>query len=160
MIERKCVHCASSFFMVKDTDLCLSCYSARKDTSEAKPARHNRHEEDDIQEAFFNSARTIFPSLDKRLFSVPNGGRRNKKEAVRLKRQGVTAGVSDIICLVPNDNYPFLCLETKTASGTQSKEQKQFQREVESAGGLYMIFRSAEEGINILKKYLQTAKYK
>lgn len=142
---------------LRGKEQCLKCLIEAENNKQPKS---HRHEEDDIQEAFFNSARVIFPKLGKRLFAVPNGGKRDKKEAARLKKQGATPGVSDIICLVPNDAYPFLCLETKTPSGTQSPEQKQFQKDVEAAGGLYLLFRSAAEGVEILKEYLQTAKYK
>ena len=40
-----------------------------------------------------------FPKLKLLLFAVPNGGRRNKIEAANLKRQGVRAGVADLILL-------------------------------------------------------------
>ena len=35
-------------------------------------------------------------------FAVPNGGSRHKLEAINLKRQGVKAGVSDIVVLLDN----------------------------------------------------------
>ncbi|MBL0721052.1 MAG: VRR-NUC domain-containing protein [Sulfurovum sp.] len=34
-------------------------------------------------------------------FSVPNGGTRNKAEAVNLRKEGVVAGVSDYIIMLP-----------------------------------------------------------
>lgn len=47
------------------------------------------------QDKLFNwvaYARNTYPQLDL-LFHVPNGGKRNQKEAFNLKRQGVRAGV-------------------------------------------------------------------
>jgi hypothetical protein len=35
------------------------------------------------------------------LFAIPNGGKRNIREAARFKRQGVRAGVSDLFLAVP-----------------------------------------------------------
>ncbi|MBF0759526.1 VRR-NUC domain-containing protein [Dysgonomonas mossii] len=137
--------------------MCLSCFL--KEDAE-KQTKSISHEEDDIQECFFKSARVIFPKLDKLLFAVPNGGKRNYPEAVRLKRQGVKRGPADILCLVPNDRYSFLCLETKTDTGTQSADQIEFQKQVEASGGLYLIYRSAASGIELLKEYLSTTKYK
>lgn len=136
--------------------ICLDCFIKAQSKERTKP----KHEEDDIQEAFFNAARLAFPKLGKLLFAIPNGGKRNAREAARFKRQGVVRGVSDIICLVPNGQYPFLCIETKTEDGTQSDHQIIFQQESEQAGGLYLIFRSAAEGIEILKSYLATTNYK
>lgn len=142
---------------LRGKDVCLACFAKQDaDRQRTKP----KHIEDDIQEAFVNTARMVFPKLGKLLFAVPNGGKRNKFEAARLQKQGVVPGVSDIICLVPNKEHKFLCMETKTEEGTQSDEQIQFQKEVEIVGGLYIVFRSAAEGIEILKNYLSKTKYK
>lgn len=112
------------------------------------------HEEEDIQGEFFEKARIIFPELGKLLFAVPNGGKRNIKEAARMKKQGVVPGASDILCLIPNKHYNYMGMECKTEKGKQSEDQKEFQKQVEAAGGFYVLFRSAREGIEILKKYL------
>lgn len=142
---------------LRGKDVCLDCFIKQEaDTQRAQP----KHIEDDIQEAFFNTARMVFPKLGKLLFAVPNGGKRNKFEAARLQKQGVTPGVSDIICMVPNKEYHFLCLETKTETNDQSEHQIQFQKEVEQVGGLYVMFRSAAEGVEILKSYLSKTNYK
>lgn len=136
---------------------CLSCFF--KQTQTTKKPRRNSHKEDDTQKEFFKSVRLLFPKLGKLIFHVPNGGNRNIKEAMRLKDQGVISGVSDIICLVPNGIYSFLCLELKIDKNDQSDEQKQFQKEVEQSGGLYLVFRSVNEGIELLKEYLQGTNY-
>ena len=142
---------------LRGKDVCLACFVKQDAEKQRKPPGH---EEDDIQEAFFITARLMFPKLEKLLIAIPNGGKRNYREAVRLKKQGVTPGASDILCVVPNKKYSFLCLETKTETGTQSDEQKEFQKQVEAAGGLYLIYRSAAAGIELLKEYLSTTKYK
>lgn len=153
----KTIKCICGNPVLRGKDVCLSCFlKQEEDTQRKKPG----HEEDDIQEAFFDTARIIFPKLGKLLIAIPNGGKRDIREAARLKKQGVTPGASDILCLVPNDKYNYLCLETKTETGTQSAEQKEFQKQVEAAGGLYLIYRSAAAGIEILKDYLSTTKYK
>lgn len=76
------------------------------------------------------------------VFSVPNGGSRNLREAAKLKRTGVLAGVSDLIVLLPNKA---IFLELKTPKGKQQKSQKDFQRDVEALGFDYHIARSVEE---------------
>jgi hypothetical protein len=59
-------------------------------------------------------------------------------------RRNPAAGVADIIaCLAPTGR---LCaIECKSAKGTQSPAQKEYQREIESAGGLYIIARSVDD---------------
>ena len=95
-----------------------------------------------------------YPKLQKLLFAVPNGGSRNKLEAVNLKKQGVRAGVSDLIFLYATTQYPFLGLEFKAKKGVQSSEQKEFQKSVESVGGLYVLIRSFDEFQKIIVSYM------
>lgn len=58
------------------------------------------------------------------MFAVPNGGSRNKIEAMKLKATGVRSGVSDCIILL---NKEILFVEFKSEKGKQSEEQKAFQ---------------------------------
>lgn len=76
------------------------------------------------------------------IFSVPNGGYRNKLEAIKMKATGLVAGVSDMIIIQPSR---ILFVEIKTLTGTQSKEQKEFQSKVELLGFEYYLCRSLEE---------------
>lgn len=82
------------------------------------------------------------------IFSVPNGGLRNKKEAVRLRSEGLLPGVSDLIVVY---NYELLYIEVKTDGGTQSKEQKEFQSRVENLGFKYFVVHSLDEFKGILQ---------
>lgn len=54
----------------------------------------------------------IHPEL-KMLYAIPNGGTRNKIEAVNLKRQGVVPGVPDLCLAVPKGKYHDLYIEMK-----------------------------------------------
>lgn len=54
----------------------------------------------------------IHPEL-KMLYAIPNGGTRNKIEAVNLKRQGVVPGVPDLCLAVPKGKYHGLYIEMK-----------------------------------------------
>ena len=53
-----------------------------------------------------------FPELDL-LYHVPNGGSRNQLEAANLKRQGVKAGVPDLVLPVPQQQFHGLYVEMK-----------------------------------------------
>ena len=77
------------------------------------------------------------------VFAIPNGGRRDAVTGAKLKAEGVTAGVADMIILLPIGNVLFV--EVKTAKGRQSPEQKAFQERVESLGFNYVIWRSVED---------------
>ena len=87
-------------------------------------------------------------------FHVPNGGQRNVREAVRFKREGVKAGVADIILLQPNKTQHALCIELKTKIGKQSPEQKEFQKAVEQWNYKYSVCRSLDEFMKVVNDYI------
>jgi len=77
------------------------------------------------------------------IFSIPNGGTRNAKEAVKLKATGLLRGASDLIVILPNGKLLFI--EVKTDIGVQSEYQKDFEDRVKSLGFEYILVRSLEE---------------
>lgn len=95
-----------------------------------------------------------YPKLSPLLFAVPNGGSRNKLEAVNLKRQGVKAGVADLILLFPRGGHGALLIEMKYGKGRQRDTQKSWQRTAEAAGYRYVICRTLDEFMCEVKKYL------
>jgi hypothetical protein len=152
-----CIKCSKETKSVLDTPdgtVCFTCYSESKDPLKAK--RVISHEEADIQADFFNKVKLFFPTLpDKLCFAVPSGGSRHKLEAINLKRQGVKAGISDVIVLIPKKGFASLCIEFKTDKGKQSDEQKEFQRQAEMCGSKYVIARSVGSAIETVKEYLK-----
>ena len=80
-------------------------------------------------------------------FAVPNGEKRSRKTAARLKQQGVRPGVSDLCFVIDNQ---FIGLELKTETGKQSEAQEQFQENAERAGGRYICAQGLEEAIAAL----------
>ena len=62
----------------------------------------------------------------------PNGGKRNLREAVNLKRDGVLPGVADL-CAVHDGK--FFALELKSDTGRPTEAQLAFIAAVNSAGG-------------------------
>lgn len=95
-----------------------------------------------------------YPKLRLVCFAVPNGGKRNAKEAAIMKSEGVTAGVADMLLLTPRGKYGALCIEFKTDDGEQSESQKVWQRAAEENGNKYVIVRSLEEFIKAVTEYL------
>ena len=73
-----------------------------------------------------------YPEL-KWLHHVPNGGSRNKQEAVKLKQMGVKAGVSDLCLPYPKGLYCGLYIEMKFGDNRQQETQKEFLADM--AGG-------------------------
>ena len=97
--------------------------------------------------------RLRYPSYGKLLFHVPNGGQRNKITAAILKREGVVAGVADLILLVPNDKHHGLCVEMKTPKGRQTDNQKEWEALVVDQGYEYRIARDLDDFMTIVYEY-------
>ena len=104
-----------------------------------------KHPEHDIQTDIIQYLRLnrIF------VFSVPNGGLRNLKTAAFLKKEGATAGVSDLIVLLRGE---VVFVEVKTAKGRQTPEQKKFQEAVELLGFRYLLWRSLDDAIKFVRE--------
>jgi hypothetical protein len=81
------------------------------------------------------------------LMHVPNGGRRSRGEAGKLRAMGVRKGVSDWILPFPSPSgrYSGLAIELKSHRGTVSDEQQDFLDDAEAAGWLTAIVRSSDE---------------
>lgn len=77
------------------------------------------------------------------IFSIPNGGTRNKFEAITLKATGLLKGASDLVVIFPNCKLCFV--ELKIEKGIQSKEQKEFEYRITQAGYEYHLIRTLEE---------------
>ena len=113
-----------------------------------------RHEESQIQKNCFYYFRLTHPDLARLFFAVPNGGKRNAREAAIMKAEGVTAGVADALLLVPRGDFHGLCIEFKTATGRQSEHQKQWQADAEKQGYRYEIIKNLDTFIALIENYL------
>lgn len=93
-----------------------------------------------------------YPEL-KWLFHVPNGGSRNRAEAVKFKQMGVKAGVSDLQLPYPKGSYCGLFVEMKFGNNRQQDTQKEFLEDMAAAPdkrcgeGIVKILKAAVEEI-------------
>lgn len=113
-----------------------------------------RQREHDLQTACVRWFRYRHPRLARCLIAVPNGGRRDAVTGAKLKAEGVTAGVSDLLLLVPRGCFHGLCIEMKTPQGRQSEAQLRWQLEMEIQGYKYALVRSFEAFMAEVDGYL------
>jgi len=104
-----------------------------------------------------------FPSSDNTvgdyLFHIPNGGLRNKVEAVKLKKMGVKAGVWDLFLMIPtftvmHDHRSGLFIEVKSQEGKLTKNQKEFEAK-NSTEYSFIVVNSLESFIAGVSTYLR-----
>jgi len=97
-----------------------------------------------------------YPILNS-IFAVPNGAMLfNKAIAVSQVRQGLTAGIPDIICLAPSFDKRFfgLLVEFKTETGKISPEQDFFLNFFADLGYRSGVCRSAFEASELVNEHL------
>ena len=112
------------------------------------------NEEHNIQVACVRWFSYQYPELQGLLFAVPNGGRRDAVTGAKLKAEGVIAGVSDLMLLVPSKGHGALLIEMKTERGRQTAEQKRWQAIVERMNYKYVVCRSLDEFQRVINEYL------
>jgi hypothetical protein len=93
------------------------------------------------------------PILSEYLIHIPNGGYRHLKEAIKLKKMGVKAGVSDLFLAYPNAHYHGLWIELKSEKGKLSPEQKHWLVLMEKVGYASAVSYSIEDTYDILQNY-------
>jgi hypothetical protein len=110
--------------------------------------------EDTIQAQAVKIFRLKYPRLLKRLFHIPNGGKRSKREAAKFKILGVLPGVCDLFLAVPVRGKGGLFIEVKDHKGVLSKEQKDFIADL-SGDYLITVARSSTEILDAIDRYLK-----
>lgn len=94
-----------------------------------------------------------YPDL-KMMFHVPNGGSRNKREAIALKQMGVKAGVSDLLMLVPHGKYHGLIIEMKYGSNKLQDSQRDFLQSQMAAGYCCAVCYSSNMAKELVRAYM------
>jgi hypothetical protein len=92
--------------------------------------------EHDIQVAFFEAVRLNTPRYPELalMYAIPNGGHRDVRVAVKLKAEGVKAGVLDVHLPVARGGYIGLWIEFKFGKNKPSPEQQVFMQALVEQG--------------------------
>ena len=89
------------------------------------------------------------------VFAIPNGGQRGKQEAVRLKAEGVLAGVPDLLIPEPRGLYHGLFVEMKRAGGKATADQRRLIRALQGRGYCVLLAdRGSDHAFALVEDYL------
>lgn len=97
------------------------------------------------------------------LFAIPNGGSRRKLtgrvslEALRMRREGVRAGVPDLMLAIPSGSWHGLFIEMKRREKSASRvspDQKTWLERLQRRGYRAEICYGADEAIALIREYL------
>jgi hypothetical protein len=115
--------------------------------------KNDEHKE---QVALIEWFRFQYPLIRGCLFAIPNGGVRNIGTAIKLKREGVMAGVSDLFLMVPKSPKCGLFIEMKAKGGKTQENQLEFQKLAKNMGYEAQVCYGFVEARETIKNYLKT----
>ena len=95
-----------------------------------------------------------YPHAYSLTFAIPNGGSRHKLEAVKMKREGVKAGVPDLFMAVPAGIFSGLFIEYKTIKGSLQSNQKEWLQKLNDSGYLAVCCKGTDEAMTLISSYL------
>ena len=91
------------------------------------------------------------------LIHIPNGGKRNRREAARLKRMGVRAGVHDYLLPVPRGLFHGLWVELKATPPNDARvteTQKDWKSKMRAQGYAAYICKGWETAASVMRWYV------
>lgn len=95
-----------------------------------------------------------YPNYNKCLFAIPNGGVRNIGTAVKLKKEGVLAGVPDLFLMIPKNGWHGMWIEMKIKGGKLSPNQSEFMGRATLLGYMSVVCFGFEEAKELINEYL------
>lgn len=119
------------------------------------------HNESEHQQALFAWAKLMQPQLPELalLHAIGNGNARtNAIQGARMKREGVLAGVSDIMLPVARGCYHGLYIELKVKGGVVSKSQEWWIEETRKQGYYSIVCYGWLEAKEVIEEYLKECK--
>ncbi len=122
-----------------------------------------RHIEESHQATYFKWVRLMERSDPRyaNIIAVPNGGKRDPREAARMKAGGIKAGVSDILVSVPAGGSHGFWIELKRpkvknqSAPTVSADQKAWQAQQSALGYAVAVCYGWEAARECTERYLE-----
>lgn len=125
-------------------------------TTRAKPVDREGLE----QAALIKELELRLPAVAALIYHVPNGGHRHKLVAIKLKGQGVKAGVPDLVLPMARGGYFGLYLEFKATAPNDaavSASQHAWIRRLNDQGYLAIVCRGHFDAMEQIRSYLRLA---
>lgn len=88
------------------------------------------------------------------IYAVPNGGHRHPIVARKLRAEGVTAGIWDILVDIPISPFPGMRIEVKAGRNTLTPDQTLMGKLYLRAGYALAVCRTSEEILTMITNYL------
>ena len=109
------------------------------------------------QAALIREIALRYPAASRMLFHVPNGGHRHKLVAIKLKEQGVRAGVPDLVLPMARGGHFGLYIEFKAAppnDAAVSASQHGYIQALNAQGYLAVVCCGQFDAMEVLRAYM------
>lgn len=90
------------------------------------------------------------------MFAIPNGGKRSKATAAKLKAEGVKSGVPDLCLPVARGEYHGLFIEMKAGRNKPTPPQVQWHMRLSQQGYRVAVCWGWEAAREVIEEYLTT----
>lgn len=114
-----------------------------------------RYKEQNLQIRCVHWFRITYPEFAYLMFHPKNEEAGGRERAIRAKKEGVQAGVADLMFMIPTQDYIGLAIEMKDKKGRMRPQQKIFKRYFEAAGGKYVVVRTYEDFVSEVGKHME-----
>lgn len=89
-----------------------------------------------------------------KIFAVPNGGKRNRATAGKLKAEGVRAGIPDLMLPWASRGFNGLFIELKTEKGRVTDKQAERIEQLNNDGYLAVVCHGWEAAKSVMEHYI------
>lgn len=131
---------------------------ARLSVYGAKPVRAKKIDREGMEQAALMMEIAVrYPQAAKLIYHVPNGGHRHKQVAIELKKQGVRAGVPDLVLPMARGGYFGLYIEFKAKppyDAAVSPAQDAYLQALTEQGYLAIVCRGHIDAIEAIRSYM------
>ena len=95
----------------------------------------------------------LHPELEL-IYAIPNGGKRGKAQAAKLKNEGLKAGMPDLHLPVARQGFHGCYIEMKSKTGTAEKHQRELHTKLRDHGNRVEVCQGFEAAKAVLLDYL------
>ena len=133
----------------------------RPGTTTARRKIKRNSPEEDLQRScveWVELHKARYPMLEW-MMHVPNGGKRSKGEAGKMKGMGVNNGFPDLSVPLPHNGWSGFAAELKSPAGVLSSDQKDWLEILKEKGYVTLVVRTLDEFIAGIHTYLNQKRH-
>jgi hypothetical protein len=133
--------------------------AARKAPRSARSPAPMKVSEDDLQISCFQWIELMRPAhpILEWIIHVPNGGKRPRGAAGKLKAMGVKPGVLDVLLPLPFNGWSGLAIEMKVGSNKTTEQQDDWLQVFEASGYYTAVCYTLEDFMSHVRRFLAAA---